>query len=78
MWFWIVLVAFFAIVYLVTKAVVRSQGGVHHAGLQQGSDVSFSGGWSGRGDALGDAADTAPGGFDGGVGGDGGGDGGGW
>ena len=30
MWFWIALMAFFLIVYLVTKAVVRSQGGIHH------------------------------------------------
>ena len=54
MWFWISLMAFFLIVYLVTKAVARSQGGTHHVGLQQGSDVSLSGGWSGTGDGLAD------------------------
>ena len=69
MWFWIALMAFFLIVYLVTKAVVRSQGGIHHVGLQQGYDVSLSGGWSGTGDGLGDAG---AGWIDGGAGGDGG------
>ena len=55
MWFWIALMAFFLIVYVVTKAVVRSQGGIHHVGLQQGHDVSLSGGWSSTGDGLGGA-----------------------
>jgi hypothetical protein len=80
MWFWISLMAFL-IVYLVTKAVVRSQGGIHHAGLQQGYDVSLSGGWSGTGDGLGDLGDAGAGWNDGGAGGDGGfsaSDGGGW
>lgn len=78
MWFWIALMAFFLIVYVVTKAVVRSQGGTHHIGLQQGHDVSLSGGWSSTGDGLGGAG---AGWIDGGAGGDGGfsaGEGGGW
>jgi len=70
MWFWIALMAFFLIVFLVTKAVVRSQGGVHHVGLQQGYDVSLSGGWSGTGDG---SLDAGASGSDGGGGGDGGG-----
>ena len=72
MWFWIVLIAFFLIVFLVTKAVTRSQGGVHHVGLQQGHDVSLSGGWGGAHDGSGGSGDASAW-SDGGAGGDGGG-----
>lgn len=80
MWFWIALMAFFLIVFLVTKAVLRSQGGTHHVGLQQGCDVSLSGGWSGTGDGLDRLVEAGAGGA-GGAAGDAGwdaGDGGGW
>jgi hypothetical protein len=73
MWFWIALMAFFLSVFLVTKAVVRSQGGIHHAGLQQGYDVSLSGGWTGRGGASDGLGDAGTGGSIGGVVGDDGG-----
>jgi hypothetical protein len=69
MWFWTVLMAFFLIVFLVTKAVTRSQGGIHHIGLQQGHDVSLSGGWGGAEDG----SDHASAGWsDGGAAGEGG------
>jgi hypothetical protein len=81
MWFWIALMAFFLIVFLVTKVVVHSQGGIHHVGLQQGCDVSLSGGWSGTGDGLDGLGESGAGGSAGGAAGDAGwgaGDGGGW
>ena len=80
MWFWIALMVFFLIVFLVTKAVIRSQGGIVHAGLQQGYDVSLQPGWSGAADDGGELGDTT-GDWSGGAGYDGGwsvGDGGGW
>jgi hypothetical protein len=77
MWFWIAVMAFFLIVFLVTKAVVRSQGGIHHAGLQPGFDVGLSGGWSGTGEELDRLGEAGTGGHAGDAGW-GAGDGGGW
>ena len=74
MWFWIALMAFFLIVVLVTKAVARSQGGTHHAGLQQACDVSLSGGDGSAYDGWGGTDDAGAGW----GGGDAAGDGGGW
>jgi hypothetical protein len=70
MWFWIALMTFFLIVFLLTWAAARSQGDMHHLGLQHGSGISGSGG----GD-LGDGgiAGGAAGGTGWGWGGDGGG-----
>lgn len=73
MWFWILLMAFFLIVFLVTKSVVRSQGGIHHVGLQQGYDVSLSEGSSSAGGLAGAFGDAGPAGDGGGADGDGGG-----
>jgi hypothetical protein len=73
MWFWIALMAFFLIVFLVTKAVVRSQGGIHHVGLQQGYDVSLSGGGGGVDDGWGRLGGAGAGWTDGGAPGDDGG-----
>ena len=81
MWFWIALLAFFLIVFLVTKAVLSSRGGTDHVGLPQGWDVSISGGWSGTGDGLDGLGGAGAGGSAGGAAGDAGwgvGDGGGW
>jgi len=81
MWFWIALMAFFLIVFLVTKSVVRSQGGTHHNGLQPGSDVTLSGRWSGTSEGLDGLGEAGAGGSAGGAAGDPGwgvGDGGGW
>lgn len=72
MWFWILLMTFFVIVFLVTKSVVRSQGGIHHVGLQQGYDVSLSGGSSTDG-LLGGVGNAGPAFDGGGADGDGGG-----
>ena len=45
-WFLIALMmSFFPVVFLVSRAAVRSRGGNHQVGLQQGSYVTFSGGW---------------------------------
>jgi hypothetical protein len=81
MWFWIALMAIFLIVFLVTKAAGRSQGGTHHVGLQRASDVTFSGGWTGTGEGLDRLGEAGAGGTVGGAAGDAGwdaGDGGGW
>ena len=67
MWFWVALTAFFLFVFLVTKAVVRSQGGIHHVGRQQGYDVSLSGSWSRTGDGLAGLGDAGVGGSAGGT-----------
>jgi hypothetical protein len=72
MWFWILLTTFFVIVFLVTRAVVRSQGGTHHVGLQQGYDVSLSGG-SSTGGPWGGVGSAGPAGDGAGADGDGGG-----
>jgi hypothetical protein len=56
MWFWIALMAFFLIVFLLTKAVARRQGDLHHVGLQHGYGMSDAGdldagsGWGTGGD----------------------------
>ena len=81
MWFWIALMAYFLIVYLVTKGVVRSQRGIRHVRLQQGRDVSLAGPWSGTGERPSGMDDAPAGGAAGDVAGDAGwasGDGGGW
>ena len=72
MWFWIALMAFFLIVFLMTKAVLRSKRGIHHADLQQGRDVSLSGGGSRAGDGLGALGDARAHGSAGGAADDGG------
>ena len=57
MWFWIALMTFFLIVFLLTKAVARSQGDLHNLGLQHGVGLSDAGdlgeagtGWGAGGD----------------------------
>ena len=78
MWFLMALMAFFLIVFLVTRAVARGPGGIHDVGRQEGYDASLHGGasdgWGGptdAGEGWGGAGAVGDGGM--GGGGDGGG-----
>jgi hypothetical protein len=81
-WFLIALMMpFFLVVFLVSRAAVRSRGGNHQVGLQQGSYVTLSGGWTGTGEGFDGLGEAGAGGSAGGTAGDAGwdaGDGGGW
>ncbi len=66
MWFWIAVMAFFLIVFLVSKAVARGQGDLHNVGLQHGHGLRDTGEAGGAGDGWGG------GGWDGGGDGAGG------